>query len=272
MFSHLIVPVDPWSAATSHVNVAADLAAEVGGSCEVITVVERLDDVAEAEEALQRTVEDLGELAVVPTMSVVVDASVAAVLAARLDERPGGMIVIGSHGRGRSAAVFGSTTDEVLRLTFGPVIVVGPQYTGRGGRTGGAYVVPIDGSERADGVLPIVGAWTVEFGGTPWLVEVLDPSVESSTDVSASAFVSRRAQKLHEQIDRPVEFEVLRGDPPGRTIVEHLDSADASLVFMATHGRTGFARLRTGSVAADVVRNAPCPVVLFRPPDLVHET
>ena len=43
---------------------------------------------------------------------------------------------------------------------------------------------------------------------------------------------------------------------------------ETSLIFLATHGRTGLARLRSGSVAAEVVRHAHCPVVLFRPPEL----
>jgi nucleotide-binding universal stress UspA family protein len=40
------------------------------------------------------------------------------------------------------------------------------------------------------------------------------------------------------------------------------------LIFLATHGRTGFERLRSGSVAAAVVHQARCPVVMFRPPEL----
>lgn len=266
MFSHLIVPVDPWSEATRHIGIAADLAAAVDGSLEVVTVVDRIDDLAPASVVLQRVVDEVGPLAVEPTTAVVAGDSVAAALAARLDARPGSMIIMGSHGRGRSAAVLGSTTDAILRDTFGPTIVVGPGVKQTKGEAGGTYVVPLDGSERADGVLSIVGAWSIEFGGTPWLVEVLDADVP--VDVAETAFVARRAHTVSEAIGRSVEFEALRGSPPGRAIVDFATSQDASLIFMATHGRTGLARLRAGSVAADVVRHAHCPVVLFRPTDL----
>lgn len=268
MFSDLIVPVDPWSDATRHIRIAAELAAAVGGSIEVLTVVDRIDDLAPASVVLQGVVDGFGTLPVEAATAVVAGDSVAAAVAARLDARPGSMVVMGSHGRGRSAAVMGSTADAVLRETFGPVIVVGPNAGDSAGRVDGTYVVPLDGSDRADGVIPIVSAWTVEFGGTPWLVEVLEPAAPQ-TDVAETAFVARRAHAVGETIGRPIEFEALHGSPPGREVVNFATTHDASLIFMATHGRTGLARLRAGSVAADVVRHARCPVVLFRPPNLV---
>ena len=37
------------------------------------------------------------------------------------------------------------------------------------------------------------------------------------------------------------------------------------LIVMATHGRTGLAHFWTGSVTEDVVRSAPCPVLVIGP-------
>ena len=54
----------------------------------------------------------------------------------------------------------------------------------------------------------------------------------------------------------------------GTPVVEILRAAQlkgADMIVMATHGRTGLARLVTGSVAEQVVRRAPCPVVTVRP-------
>ena len=114
-----------------------------------------------------------------------------------------------AHGHGRSAAVLGSTSDEVLRAMFGPVIMIGPQAIEASGELGGTYVVPLDGSTRADGVLPIVAAWATEFGGTPWLVEVGEEALADSTDVVGSSFVRNRASAMRQRIVRNVEFEVL---------------------------------------------------------------
>jgi nucleotide-binding universal stress UspA family protein len=268
MFQKLIVPVDGSVASFTAVPVAARMAAAVAGSFEVITVVDRLADVALARDALDR---DLAELTGVPGKiehHVLAGDNVAQVIARRVDETPGAMVMMSSHGYGRSAAVLGSTCDAVLREMFGPVIVIGPNIDDPAGRLDGAYVVPLDGSQLADGVLPIVAAWTTEFGGTPWVIEVGKQTPTYIGDVVDSSFVSSRALDLRRKINRAVEFEVLHGGHTGRSITDFAGERNASLIFLATHGRTGLARLRSGSVAAEVVRHARCPVVLFRPPEL----
>lgn len=47
-------------------------------------------------------------------------------------------------------------------------------------------------------------------------------------------------------------------------IKEYTESNDVDLVVMGTHGRRGTSRLLMGSVAEDVVRTAPCPVLTVR--------
>jgi nucleotide-binding universal stress UspA family protein len=244
------------------------MAPAVAGSFEVITVVDRLADVALARDALDR---DLAALTGVPDeieRHVLAGDTVAQVIARRVDEAPGSMVLMSSNGHGRSAAVLGSTCDAVLREMFGPVIVIGPNVGNSAGRLDGAYVVPLDGSKLADGVLPIVAAWTAEFHGTPWVIEVGKEQPTYIGDVVDSSFVSSRAQELRRKIDRPVEFEVLHSSHTGHSIADFAGEMNASLIFLATHGRTGLARVRSGSVAAEVVRHALCPVVLFRPPEL----
>jgi len=160
---------------------------------------------------------------------------------------------------------------------FGPVIVVGPHATEALGRVDGNYVVPLDGSTRSDGVLPIVAAWATEFGGTPWLVEVAEEGSGDAGDIVQSSFVNNRATDLRRRITRPVEFEVLHSDHPAREIVRFASESDASLIFMATHGRTRDppSQIRGAVVherrlddVAGVVHHAHCPVVMFRPPEL----
>jgi nucleotide-binding universal stress UspA family protein len=36
------------------------------------------------------------------------------------------------------------------------------------------------------------------------------------------------------------------------------------MIVMGTHGRTGLSRLLMGSVAEQIVRLAPCPVLIYR--------
>lgn len=59
------------------------------------------------------------------------------------------------------------------------------------------------------------------------------------------------------------EVEV-RGLYPGPVIVDYAKDNDVDLIVMGTHGRRGPAHLLLGSVAEEVVRHAPCPVLTVR--------
>ena len=268
MFQSLIVPVDGSVASFAAVPVAARMAKAVGGSFEIVTVVDRLADVALARDAHDRDLADVKFVDATVDRHVLTGDDVANVIARRVDETPGAMVVMSAHGHGRSAAVFGSTCDAILRAMFGPVIVVGPSIDDVGGRLDGSYVVPLDGSKLADNVLPIVAAWTTEFHGTPWVIEVGKDWPSYVGDVVDSSFVSSRALELKRRIHHDVEFEVLHSGHTGHSITDFAREMQASLIFMTTHGRTGLDRLRSGSVAAEVIRHAHCPVVVFRPPQL----
>lgn len=53
---------------------------------------------------------------------------------------------------------------------------------------------------------------------------------------------------------------------PAEEIVRYADASDVDLIIMGTHGRSGIAHVLLGSVAEQVVRMAPCPVLLVRAP------
>jgi nucleotide-binding universal stress UspA family protein len=59
---------------------------------------------------------------------------------------------------------------------------------------------------------------------------------------------------------------VLRGDP-ARALCELAEERHADAIVLGTRGRGGVKRALLGSVSDHVVRNAPCPVVITRPPD-----
>jgi nucleotide-binding universal stress UspA family protein len=50
-----------------------------------------------------------------------------------------------------------------------------------------------------------------------------------------------------------------------KTIVDQTVAIPADLVVMGTHGRSGFERFMLGSVAENVLRRAPCPVLMVPP-------
>jgi nucleotide-binding universal stress UspA family protein len=268
MFQHLVVPIDGSAASWASVPIAARMAAAVDGKLDVVTVVDRLADVGPAQEDLRDGLSGLGALPVEPTPQVLASDSVARAVADHVEAISGATVVMSSHGHGRSAAVLGSTADELLRLIYGPLVVIGPKVGPDAGALDGAYVVPVDGSDAGEKIVPIAVAWAIEFAAVPWLVEVIDPDLRLSGDISESAYPARIAHKTQAQTGHEVEYDVLHGERPSRSIVEFADRMKASLIFACTHGRTGLDRLRLGSVAAEIVRHAQCPVVLHRPPSL----
>ena len=48
--------------------------------------------------------------------------------------------------------------------------------------------------------------------------------------------------------------------------MRYAELCDVDLIIMGTHGRSGIAHVLLGSVAEQVVRVAPCPVLLVRAP------
>lgn len=55
-----------------------------------------------------------------------------------------------------------------------------------------------------------------------------------------------------------------RGISPAPAILNYVTDNDIDLVVMGTHGRRGLGHLFLGSVAEEVVRHAPCPVLTIR--------
>ena len=53
------------------------------------------------------------------------------------------------------------------------------------------------------------------------------------------------------------------GDPAAE-VVQIAGDENAEMIVMGTHGRTGMLRLLMGSVAEAIVRQAPCPVLVYR--------
>jgi nucleotide-binding universal stress UspA family protein len=59
---------------------------------------------------------------------------------------------------------------------------------------------------------------------------------------------------------------VIRAGVTHEAICKVAEEADASLIVMATHGRRGLGHVILGSVTERVLRDAPCPVLVVRPP------
>ncbi|HUS43401.1 MAG TPA: universal stress protein [Ilumatobacteraceae bacterium] len=269
MVPHLIVPVDGSDASWRAVDVAVQLARRSDIAIDVIEVVFDQHDVVEAELRLAERLEQHDTFGVNVSTEVRVAAeSVAQVIGNEVERHPEVTVVLASHGRGRSAALLGSVTEELLERIFGPVLVVGPHVTTSG--FDGPIIATVDGSHESESVLPLAAAWGIELGSSPWIVEVADPDAAVSSDVSETAYPARLAKKLAKDSGHPVQYEVLHGGHVHDEVSDFATAIHASLIVASTRGRTGMSRFVIGSTAAAIVRHAPCPVLLVRPPHLAQ--
>jgi nucleotide-binding universal stress UspA family protein len=119
-------------------------------------------------------------------------------------------------------------------------------------------LVPLDDSPEARVALPYAAALA-----TPGTEIVLLTVVPTATDADAArAGLETAAQHLR-VAGQTVRTEVATGDP-ARRIVDMAADLGAELIVMASHGRGALGRLIYGSVADQVGRESPVPVMVVR--------
>jgi len=267
MVQRLIVPVDGSDTSWSAVDVALSLARRAAASVHIVEVVFSPSDTANAHTRLEEGAAQLDASDVEIDIEVLIsEESVASAIDVALTASPGSTVVMASHGRGRSAALVGSITEDIVQRTFGPIIVVGPHVSVDD--FSGPIVVTVDGSDESEAALPLAAAWGIELGVEPWIVNVIGPGglTTAGDDLIDSMYTSRLAHELSTRSGHQVEFEELHEGHPAVSVPDFADRLQASLIVASSHGRSGLSRLALGSVTSGFVRHATCPVMIVRLP------
>lgn len=155
-----------------------------------------------------------------------------------------------------------------------------------------SILVPLDGSRRAEAVLPfavdlaercrsrvvlfrVVSAfyqvWAETLPGTADIapagavagIEIAQREVKERVR-AARRYLSNVRRRLHNAGVRDVHLVVAQGDAAAE-IVRYARQDGMGLIAIATHGRSGLVRAVMGSVADRVIRQAPGPVLVIRP-------
>lgn len=283
MFGDILVPLDGSALAERALEVAVPLCRRLGSQLRVVSYA-NLADLTQLNHEVVLAVERLAadDLEIDITVEVP-GKDVPDVLLEQLYAKPGTLLCMSTHGRGRSALLTGSVANEVLRKTASPVLLVGPECEADRFRTDGPVVVAADGSDHSETIIPVATAWAIVNHSPVTIVTVLDPAStrvaeSSNSDLYETSYVRSLANNMARDLDREVNFDVLHGNHPAKSIVQYVrgpgpandKSSDGriSLIAMATHGVTGMARVTTGSVMAEVLRSSPVPVLAVRPPRL----
>lgn len=183
------------------------------------------------------------------------------------------LIAMSTHGRsGLSRWTRGSVAERVLHEARSPLLLANPRgLTGVSPEARFARVlVPLDGSRLSASILPHAVRYARASGADLLLLHVDVPGTSGVHDTPEVA--ERRAQ---ERAERRLQDERLRllgegltphvvgayGDP-AEQIMAAVERHDATLVAMASHGRTGLARWQFGSVAEKVLRHTAAPLLV----------
>jgi nucleotide-binding universal stress UspA family protein len=136
---------------------------------------------------------------------------------------------------------------------------------------------PTDFSEHSDYAFRLACSLARDYGARLIVLHALERPVLAYTGVMTAPPPpppsAEQRQAVQEQLHRikppdpalGVEHLLEEGDP-ATAILQVAQERRCELIVMGTHGRTGLGRLLMGSVAEQIVRKAPCPVLTARLP------
>jgi len=206
------------------------------------------------------------------------------VIIERSEADAGMLIAMATHGRsGINRWLLGSIAEKVLRGTANPLLLVRATAEAKsaGEEAFKSVIVPLDGSEVAESVLPMVGAlakklglevqlfrafhvpYTIYGGGDGYNVIDIDKVIAEVAN-EAREYLDKKAAELKKLgVDR-VTCTVKEGFGADEIIALGRQNPD-NFIAMCSHGRSGVKRWVLGSVTETVVRHGVDPVLIVRP-------
>ncbi len=208
-------------------------------------------------------------------------------LTEEIEKRPPDLVIMTTHGRGPlQRAWVGSVTDGLLRRANRPLLLVRPKPKEEANLDDRPafqkMLIPMDGSEEAEAVLSPASELGQLFGSSITLFTVV-PELFAV----GSSYLPHLVEEQEEQKKRRASFQryldelktrvpadavrtrtvVGEGEDVASGIIDAAIEEKSDLIAMATHGRSGVARLVLGSVADKVIRGSTVPVLVFRSPE-----
>jgi nucleotide-binding universal stress UspA family protein len=194
------------------------------------------------------------------------------------------LIAMATHGySGLNRWLLGSVAEKVLRASSNPLLLVRaqdkpPRWDMPALK---ALVVPLDGSEMAETVLPLVETLGKSFNvevvlarvyGVPYGAYSAGEGFYDATQLDnfaaqlrneAEEYLEQRAAELRGRGVEKVSCYAKEGIDADEIISLARHTAD-SLIVMCTHGRSGINRWVLGSVTETVIRHSDNPVLVVR--------
>lgn len=297
MYRQILVPLDGSSFAEAALPYALAVSRRAGSAVGLVSVEEPDQGLAYDEWAtvarqwslnyLEDMAGRIRDAAGGPVTTTLLQGNVPEALVLRAAEGGADLVVMATHGRGvLSRAWLGSVADAFVRRTDRPVLLVRPgeddePVEPRHEVALDRILVPLDGSEFSRSILEPAVALGSLFGARYHLIRVLafptelaspylPHSIQMNVDLvdeargAALASLEGVAAELRLR-GLEADVEVVVDPQAAHAILRRAGELDVGLVALATHGRSGAARLVLGSTTDKVIRGAQRPVLVLRP-------
>jgi len=299
MYSKILVPLDGSKTAEKVLPYARYLAARFKAPVELLAVVDIAEIAthvsAEKVRHLDTMIEDgmrasntylRGIAATFPdgnvTCTVEKDRAEDAIIN-KAGANAGTLIAMATHGRsGLNRFLLGSVAEKILRGSTNPLVLVRAKEESKSTGEAGfkSIIVPLDGSELAESVIPMVAAMAKKLDlevelfrayHIPYNAYAADDGYYA---VNYDELIASVRDEAKEYLDKKVaEVKKLgvtkvtavskEGFAGDEIIALGRKTAD-SLIAMCSHGRSGVRRWVLGSVTENVVRHSDDPVLVVR--------
>ena len=194
------------------------------------------------------------------------------------------LITMATHGRsGLNRFLLGSVAEKVLRGMVNPLLLIRAteEAKSEGEAMLKAIIVPLDGSELAEGVLPMAAGMAKKldleielfrtyhipynvYGGEEGFYAGNYEELLAGVRDEAAQYLDKKAADLKNLGVAKVTCVTKEGLAADEIILLGQKTPD-NLIAMSSHGRSGVKRWVLGSVAEAVVRHCGDPVLITRP-------
>jgi nucleotide-binding universal stress UspA family protein len=270
MYTQIVVPLTPGAFSARAAGPAARLAARSNARLLLVSFASTEVHLEDLRQEVKAIAAELDYPDVVTKIELAED--VAGAVAAEVAAEPGSLVCMSSVGRPHAGRVLGSVAEGVLRQVSTPVLLFGPSADTEAFDLTGPLLVCVDGSKTAESIVPIAASWAIVFGVGLRVVSVQHPPGPDQVPegVIDSGYVQNIARRLHKDVGRDIDFEVLHRTDAVNAIVDDAAASGASVIAAATHGATGLRRIVAGSVTMGLVHRAHQPVLAYRPLQFLH--
>ena len=139
-------------------------------------------------------------------------------------------------------------------------------------------LVPLDGSKRAECILPHVESLARMYGAKVILLQVVHMiilgdgymNVQYEASMAANQQALKEADAYLKMVSADLSKKGVRSEqiaqsgPVVETILDNAEKKKVDLIAMASHGRTGLSRVFYGSIAAGVIHRIDRPLLVIR--------